>query len=66
MNIESLLTEPLYYTDGSVQMRLRLEKPNIAVCLEWLCGKDWIEVSSMRPIAFNVVLEKFSHQKKEV
>lgn len=44
---------PIYYKDGGVEMRLILVEPNLAVCLEWKCGDEWIEVSSMRPAAFN-------------
>jgi hypothetical protein len=57
-DVEELLKDsPIYYTDGGVEMRLVLiPKPVNAVCLEWCCNGEWIEVSSMRTVAFSAFL----------
>ncbi|MCC9573205.1 hypothetical protein JHR38_08485, partial [Campylobacter jejuni] len=50
---ELLKDSPVYYRDGAIEMRIvLLAKPVNAVCLEWKCDDEWIEVSSMRTVAF--------------
>lgn len=66
INVEQLLKDsPVYYMDGGVEMRLILvPKPVNAVCLEWKCGEEWVEVSSMRTLAFDALLERYSTLSK--
>lgn len=65
VNVEDAFNDgPIEYMDGTVEMRLRLEK-GIAICLEWKCVDTWVEVSSMRPAAFAAFLDRTRVTEKE-
>ena len=67
MSAEELLKDkPIYYKDGNIEMRLVLVEPNIAICLEWNCNGAWIEVSSMRPAAFNAFLREHETKSSKI
>jgi hypothetical protein len=68
MNVEELFESPIYYKDGDIDMRLiLLGKPVNAVCLEWCLNGEWHEVSSMRAVAFQSVLNRiFEIPQKEI
>lgn len=67
IDVEELLRgSPVYYKDGEIEMRLvLLTKPINAVCLEWKCKDEWVEVSSMRTAAFNAILDRYLEKQNE-